>query len=205
MGALLLRRLLVWSVLLLVLIALGFGLVIVWTANEREWYIDSAGVSATLDLALSDAGRWIATAVLGGLMALVVLAFVVELATAQTNRAPKRGPFTEPFPIPATTGHEPERARRSTGVEEPTERVERGRFTSIVVGDDSTQRMERSPGMERETEPVSTDSTAAVDGEPARSRDPGAEDHSESWRRPTDRTRTVDDPQTGRRTADRAE
>lgn len=146
MRAMMLRRLLVWSVLAVVLAALALALAIVWTANEREWYIDSAGVSATLDMTLSDAGRWIATAVIGGLMILTLLAFVIELATANAARATIRaGPL-----LPSLEARSPMRpssrdpAPTQVADDQPTEQLAPPRFASTVVGDETTRRMERS-------------------------------------------------------------
>jgi len=145
MSALMLRRLLVWSVLVLVLAVLGLALAIVWTANEREWYIDSAGISATLDMTLSDTGRWLLIGVLGGAMALTLLALVAELATAHSTAASR----PEPFGLPSMGGDAG--YPRNVGREEPrepveprTERLEPGRYASAIVGDETTRRMERS-------------------------------------------------------------
>ncbi len=146
MRAMKLRRLVVWSVLGVVLAALVLALVIVWTANEREWYIDSAGISATLDMTLTDAGRWIATALLGVLITLVLLAFAVELATANRSSGPGRtGPV-----IPSLEERSPGRTPREAAAppppieEHPTERVSPARYASTIVGDQRTRRVEQS-------------------------------------------------------------
>jgi hypothetical protein len=146
MRAMMLRRLLVWSVLAVMLAALALAMAIVWTANEREWYVDSAGVSATLDMTLSDAGRWIATAVIGGLMALVLLAFAVELATANAARGTLgAGPV-----LPSLEARAPARSSARDPApahvvdDQPTEQLTPPRFASTIVGDETTRRMERS-------------------------------------------------------------
>lgn len=162
MRALMLRRLLVWSVLAVSLVVLILALVIVWTANEREWYIDSAGVSATLDMTLSNTGRWIATAALGALILLVVLAFVVELATANAGqRALRQRPVIHSLEErTAPRAHPIEMTPGPAQVEPPTERLSTPRFASTVVGNDTTRRMERSLPA---SEPIATD---AGDGRP---------------------------------------
>ena len=146
MRAMMLRRLLLWSVLAVVLCLLALAMVIVWKANQREWFIDSAGVSATLDMTLSDTGRWVATGILGALIVLVLLAFVVELATANAARGARHsGPFipsleerTIPRPISADA------ATSHAADEHPTEQVSPSRYESTIVGHEATRRMERS-------------------------------------------------------------
>jgi hypothetical protein len=82
-----LRRLLTWTLATLLLVGLAFALAIVWTANERQWYVDTAGIDLTLDMTLTTGGRLVLTALLVGLMALALATIVVE---AVSRRAPRR-------------------------------------------------------------------------------------------------------------------
>jgi len=146
MRALMLRRLLLWSVLAVVFGMLALAMVIVWTANQREWFIESAGISATLDMTLSDTGRWVATGILAALIALTLLALIVELATANAARGARRsGPLissleerTIPRPV-ATAPGGPHGAD-----EQPTEQLSPPRYESTIVGHEAARRMERS-------------------------------------------------------------
>ncbi|MGD9889971.1 MAG: hypothetical protein AB7R89_21315 [Dehalococcoidia bacterium] len=145
-----LRRIVVWSVLAIVLAALVLAMVIVWTANEREWYIDSAGITATLDMTLTDTGRWLAMAILAVMTALVIVAFVVEFATANTSKSLRRsGPL-----IPSLEERSPIRSIHDTahdaappasaGAEPQDHRSGPASYASTIVGDRDTRRVERS-------------------------------------------------------------
>jgi hypothetical protein len=129
-----------------VLVALILAMVVVWTANEREWYIDSAGISATLDMTLTDTGRWLAIAVLGVMIALVLFAFVVELATANSSKSLGR---TAPL-IPSLEERSPIRSTHntttptSTGEEPHVQHSGPAPYASTIVGDRTTRRVERS-------------------------------------------------------------
>jgi hypothetical protein len=141
-----LRRIVVWSVLAVVLVTLVLAMVIVWTANEREWYIDSAGITATLNMTLTDTGRWLAIAAIGGLIALVLLAFVIELATGNSSRKLARsGPV-----IPSLEARSPSRSIHDTALPTGTGNEAQGQrtgpapYASTIAGDRDTRRVERS-------------------------------------------------------------
>jgi hypothetical protein len=141
-----LRRIVLWSVLAVVLAVLVLAMVIVWTANEREWYIDSAGITATLDMTLTDTGRWLAIAVIGVLIALVLFAFVIELATGNSSKKLARtGPV-----IPSLEERSPSRPIHDTasppsaGNEAQSQRSSPAPYASTIAGDRDTRRVERS-------------------------------------------------------------
>jgi hypothetical protein len=141
-----LRRIVVWTVLASVLAVLILAMVIVWTANEREWYIDSAGITATLDMTLTDAGRWLAVALIGVLIALVLFAFVIELATGNSSKKLGRaGPV-----IPSLEERSPSRPIHDTvpptgaGNESQGQRSSPAPYASTIAGDRDTRRVERS-------------------------------------------------------------
>jgi hypothetical protein len=141
-----LRRIVVWSVLAAMIAALVLAMVIVWTANEREWYIDNAGIALTLNMTLSDTGRWLAIAVIGVLIALVVFAFVIELATGNSSKKLGRtGPV-----IPSLEARSPSRsihdAAPPTGAsnEAHSQRTSPAPYASTIAGDRDTRRVERS-------------------------------------------------------------
>jgi hypothetical protein len=121
-------------------------MVIVWTANERQWYIDSAGISATLDMTLTDTGRWLAIAVLAAMIALVLFALVVEFATANTSTPLGRtGPL-----IPSLEERSQGRSIHDAtapigpGDEPQNRRTGPAPYASTIVGDRDTRRVERS-------------------------------------------------------------
>lgn len=141
-----LRRIVVWSVLATVLVALVLAMVVVWTANEREWYIDSAGIAATLNMTVTDTGRWLATAVIGGLIALVLFAFVIELATGNSSKKLRRiGPV-----IPSLEARSSSRSIHDAappagpGNEAHGQRAGPAPYASTIAGDRETRRVERS-------------------------------------------------------------
>lgn len=138
MSAMWLRRVCLWSVLLAVLIVLALALLVVWTANEREWYVDTGGISGTINLTLTDGGRWIATAVLGVLAALTLGALLIELATSRSPMDQARETL-----IPPLTGRAVNYAPPAAPAE-PGTRARPSPFVSAVVGDDSARRLEGS-------------------------------------------------------------
>ena len=141
-----LRRIVLWSVLAVVLAVLVMAMVIVWTANEREWYIDSAGITATLDMTLTDTGRWLAAGVIGLLIGLVLIALVIELATGNSSKKLARtGPV-----IPSLEERSPNRAFHDTalpagaGNEPQGQRSSPTAYAATIAGDRETRRVERS-------------------------------------------------------------
>jgi hypothetical protein len=141
-----LRRIVLWSVLAAVLVALVAAMVIVWTANEREWYIDGAGISATLNMTLTDAGRWLAIAVIGVLIGLVLFAFVVELATANSSKKLRRsGPVIPSLEARSAGGMILDTSPpTSAGTETHRPRTSPAPYASTIAGDRETRRVERS-------------------------------------------------------------
>ncbi|MGH2586236.1 MAG: hypothetical protein ACRDJE_15085 [Dehalococcoidia bacterium] len=138
MSAIWLRRGFLWPVLLAVLVVVAMVLLIVWTANEREWYVDAGGISGTINLTLTDGGRWAATAVLGLVAVLTLGALLVELATSRSPGDQARGTL-----IPPLSGRAVNYAP-SDGLPEPAGRAQPSTFASAVVGDDSARRLEGS-------------------------------------------------------------
>jgi hypothetical protein len=138
MSAMWLRRVFLWPLLLAVLTAVAMSLLIVWTANEREWYVDAVGISGTINLTLTDGGRWIVTAVLGLVAALTLGALLVELATSRSPVDQARGTLIPPLTGRAVN-YAPSDAPPDLGA-----RTQSARFASAVVGDDSAQRLEGS-------------------------------------------------------------
>ena len=147
MRSLLLRRTLTWAVITFFLVTLAVALVIVWTANERQWYLEATGVSATLDMSLSDTARWVATAILGALILLSLAALLVEFASARHLAPHDREEDGMPAPVTGKTftytpqRHE-ERGRAAAAGAAPA--ADTGRYQSTIVGDEVTQRMEQS-------------------------------------------------------------
>lgn len=201
MRAIVLRRLLLWSVLAVILGVLALAMVIVWTANERQWFIDSAGVSATLDMTLSNTGRWVATGVLGVLILLVVLAFVVELATANAARGARRAgpllPSLEERTVPRSLTVGATGPREAE--EHPTEQMSLPRYQSTIVGNETARRMERSlPSSEQPDHSASEQAavrqqgsapTTRVDDQERTEARHKADDDAGAWRRTTVRLR----------------
>ena len=155
MRSLMLRRVLTWVLATLMLVTLAIALVIVWTANQREWYLDLPGVSATLDMSLTSGGRLIATAVLAGLMALCLATLVVEFASVRhfggvpheepgTSTAGKSFTYSPAGPMPPRQMAPPPSA-------------EPGSYASAIVGEAGARRAEqslppRAAGRDDETE-----------------------------------------------------
>jgi hypothetical protein len=133
-----LGRVLTWLTLALFLAAVAMALVIVWTANERVWYIDTGGVNATLDMALTPAARWIATGVLAVLLALGAGALVLSL------RAPRRATDGAPpgMPLAGKTFTYVDQPPIAPPAEERT--ATPGVYHSTIVGDTEIRRAEES-------------------------------------------------------------
>jgi len=85
----LLRRILTWLVAALLLAGSVAALAVVWTADERQWYVDSAGIDLTLDVTLTPGGRLALTVLLIGLMALALATMAVELISRRAHRQPE--------------------------------------------------------------------------------------------------------------------
>ncbi len=142
-----LRRSLTWIVATVLLVTAAVVLAIVWTANEREWFVDSAGISLTLNMTLTTAGRWIATLALGGLMVICVAALAI-------GRAPMRRQIptaiadvsSERAPVAPTTGQSFTYTPRghSADAHSPQPTAEPAAYQSTVLGVGDTRRMEGS-------------------------------------------------------------
>ena len=165
-----LRRALTWTALALFLALLLQALVLVWTANERQWYIDGGGITATLDMTLTDTARWFLTALLGGLILLCLLALAADLASGRRTATRQYAPadMTQEF---RAVSH-PSRADDSPVQDEPeavppTREPERGRYASTIVGDRAAGRMEESLSIAPPTERQVGSSDTLIDRGPA--------------------------------------
>lgn len=144
------RRWLLRAVVALYLMVIVAALVLVWTASSREWFIDTGGAAVTLSMDLSSTVRLLATVLLGGLALLGLLAVLVDAAATRREQAllamsarmgtqtstPPDGQRAAPVgrtasvsPVVPPFSHPPAVA---------------GQFDSVVVGDQATQRLERS-------------------------------------------------------------
>ena len=165
-----LRRALMWAALVVLLALLLQSLVLVWTANERQWYIDGGGITATLDMTLTDTARWLLTALLGGLILLCLLAFVADLASGRRPAASRHAPADMTQEFRAVTHASPvhdSHTQDQPGVAAtPTAEPER-RYASTVVGDLATGRMEESLSTAPPTEHRAGSTDTLIDRGPA--------------------------------------
>jgi hypothetical protein len=133
-----LGRALTWLVFALFFTSLVMALVIVWTANERVWYIDAGGANATLDMSLTATARWVATGVLVALLALgaVALALSIRSPRPATDGAPPGMPLT------GKTFTYVDQPPTVSPAEERT--TPPGAYQSTIVGDTEVRRAEES-------------------------------------------------------------
>ena len=148
-----LRRILTWTILAIYLATVGGALLMVYLGDGRQWYIESAGIDLTLDMAFTSAGRWLATAVLGALALLGLLALAAEVTAARRHEIAARfepladadQPVAVTYaPTPSTPSHPAEDDSAERKVEGPAAPTGRPGYTGLVLGDEVTQRMERS-------------------------------------------------------------
>lgn len=141
--------------LLVELALVALTLVIVWTSRSREWYIDLGGASATLDLSLGSAARWIATALLGvvGLVALTGLAAIARRARPAPFRSTAlETPYAPPTAAPADD---------AAGLQWAGPAARPSAYQSLIAGDDVTQRIEQA--VPQPATPAATASNLAED------------------------------------------
>lgn len=152
MGLQRVRRVLLRAVVLLYLMAIAAALVLAWTGPSREWYIATGGADITLNMDLSSTARWLATGLLGGLALLGLLALLADAAASRRERAmlamsarlgtPGHTENRESGIVPAG------RPDSATPVMPPFSRPvvtpAAGDYDAVVVGDQATQRLERS-------------------------------------------------------------
>src|SRR5215207_4525587 len=138
----LLRRLLTWTMTTLVLVCAAVALAVIWTANERVWFVDVAGIDATLDMTLTSGGRLVLTAILGGLIVVALATLVVELASGRRVEHPEAAGASPPV-TGRTFAYTP--ARSSGAQPQPAgsrSEPRRGRYESTIVGTADARRAE---------------------------------------------------------------
>jgi len=137
------RRSLTWTALAILLAACVLAIYGVWSAENRVWFVNTGGIRLTLDAALSDGGRWLATAVLGGIGLLSLAALVSEFVASRRPAYARFEHGMSPESVRAVT-YTPKAASSAAPVSEKEHETQRARYDGMVVGDDATQRMERS-------------------------------------------------------------
>ena len=141
-----LRRLLTMTVIALYLAAVAGAIAAVQFAGSRQWYIDGAGVDLTLDMAFTSTGRWLATAVLGFLALVGVLALMAEAFAGRRRLSATAWESRAIPPEPAAISYTPSETRVVDGAgarDGSPNRLRRATYSGMIVGDEVTQRMER--------------------------------------------------------------
>lgn len=164
MNWMLLRRMLTWTVTTTLLAVAAVALVIVWTANQREWFIDSAGVNLTLDVAMTAAGRWLATTALGGLMLLCLATLAVEFSSLRRLDLTDSGTLPSPEHAISTGGAAFTYTARGRQAPAILTAVDGAGYQSTVLGDSDARRMEGS--MPPAPAPSARDSTQTMAARP---------------------------------------
>jgi hypothetical protein len=153
----LLCRLLTWALAGLVLAGAAVALAVIWTANERLWYLDAGGIDATLDMTLTSNGRLVLTAILVGLMLLALATLAVErIARRRVAGSPERG-VTAPVTGKTFTYVPKDSSSAALPVSGRDDRA-RGRYESTIVGTATSRRAEGTlpPGDGRHAEEAET-------------------------------------------------
>jgi hypothetical protein len=141
----------------LLLVGFALALAIVWTANERQWYVDTAGIDVTLDMTLTTAGRLVLTALLGGLMALALATIVVEAVSWRSPRSAGAADTGEVAPpvVGKTFTYRDTGHGAGAGTGDAPGRS--GRYESMIVGKTDTKRAEGTLPVESSTGPDETE------------------------------------------------